>query len=440
MVPIAVPTGAAAPIDNMFADIPGNFWASAQINRLAAAGIVSGYPDRTFKPNLPVSRAEFASMSVAGLNLQSSPTILGQVYTDVPRGYWAGGSINRSYNKGLISGYPDSTYHPSEPVTRAEALTILSRALPYSEMTVSDAEQVLSQYRDSDQVPYWARISVARAAKGGLLQGSPNPSLINPNRNASRADVAAMLSQLRQTLALEVPSSPAAPTGAAVALQQQTITLPVMNVKFNNIISARANHTGDAFSATTLEPITVDNVIYPQGSTVRGRIVEVIRPNSNSDGALRLAFTDISNSNGTRSALPRDILTAQVQKTDRRTVFSRLAEFPFVWPGRVIGTTGRSIGGMVIIAGNSSEQVLNNLGLAAGNLTQGAFAPAGRSAINSAIWLGRGALDVTKTALSGAAGILNVSSDEIGYLTGSSGERVASIYPREVVSIAFGCQ
>ncbi|MCK7514892.1 MAG: S-layer homology domain-containing protein [Desulfobacterales bacterium] len=149
-------TGGAAPaqLPSQFADVPAGYWASQDINRLANAGIIAGYPDRTFKPGLPVSRAEFASVLVSGLNLQGTPAVSQQVFRDVPNNHRANQPIDKVYNNGLVSGYPDDSFRPSEPVSRAEALTIMSRSLPgTTTITGVEAEQILSQYRDGDQVP-----------------------------------------------------------------------------------------------------------------------------------------------------------------------------------------------------------------------------------------------------------------------------------------------
>jgi hypothetical protein len=271
------------------------------------------------------------------------------------------------------------------------------------------------------------------------LQNSQNPNLINPYASASRADVASMISNLRQTLALEPQQTAQGATGAAASIQQQSITIPTLSVRFHDDVSARTSNIGDKFTATTLEPVTINNVVYPIGSKVNGKVVELVRPGNNQDGALKLAFTSIAAPNGDTSPLPRDVITAQVQKTAGKKLLSRLVEFPFVWPGRMVGTAGRTIGGMTVIAGNSSEQILGEGGAALGQVVAGNFHAAGRNGIQSAVGLGQGVLGVIRTALNGAAGILNVSSDEIGYLVGTDGTRISRVLPNDDVSIAFGC-
>ena len=83
-------TGAAAPMVTSFEDVPPGFWANCDINKLTENNIIAGYPDRTFKPNLPISRAEMASMITKGLNVNipqhSKDASL--MFKDVPDNFW----------------------------------------------------------------------------------------------------------------------------------------------------------------------------------------------------------------------------------------------------------------------------------------------------------------------------------------------------------------
>ena len=421
-------TGAAANISGQFSDVAQNSWAGNAINKLASNGVISGFPDRTFKPNLPVSRAEFSSMLVNALNLQNSPAFYQQIFKDVPNNYWASRNIDRAYNNGLVNGYPNDTYQPNAYVSRAEALTTISRALPTSDLSAYESMAILNQYSDGNQVPTWATIPVAKSLKSGVLQSSQNPNIISPNQNATRADIASMLSQLRQYLSLE--PQPRSSTGAAAALQQQTVTVPSINVKFNDRISARASHVGDKFTATTMEQVSVDGMTFPQGSIVSGRISEVVRPSAGCNGALKLSFNNISSTNQS-SELPREVIVAQVQTNKQPNLAARAAEAPLVWAGRVLGVTGRTVGGATVIAGNSVEQVFNNGGLAVSEVISGDYSGAGRNGIGSALALGGGIIDITKTALSGAAGLFNVTTDEVAFLTSPNGNQIADINPKE---------
>ena len=440
--------GAASALSSPFSDISPNFWASESINKLASNGIVSGFPDRTFKPNLPVSRAEFSTMLVNGLNLQNAPASNQQIFKDVPNNFWASANIDKAYSKGLVNGYPNCTFKPHSSVSIAEALTTISKALPFTNISPSEAAAILNQYIDGNQVPSWVSISIARALNAGILQNSANPGLINSNQSATRADIASMLSELRQSLALETPNIPKqARTTAASTIQEESMTIPTINVRFNDRITARASHVGDKFTATTLEPVTINGIAFPEGSTVNGKIDEVVRPTPGCQGALKVSFTNIRNSvncasptSGISSALPKEIIVAQVEDNKQPKVLARIVEFPFVWTGRLVGVTGRTAGGIVVIAGNSLEQVFNDGGIALSELVSGDSHGAGQSGIGSAAALGQGVLDIVSTTFSGATGLLGVTTDEFAFLTNPNGSQVAAINPKEHVSIAFGRQ
>ncbi|MCL6449475.1 MAG: S-layer homology domain-containing protein [Armatimonadetes bacterium] len=101
-----------------FSDTQGH-WAALSIGSAAAAGLISGYPDGTFRPDAPVTRAELV---VLFLRLLGERAEEGQpLFSDVKPTHWAYGAITRAAAAGLISGYPDGTFRPDAPVTRAEA-------------------------------------------------------------------------------------------------------------------------------------------------------------------------------------------------------------------------------------------------------------------------------------------------------------------------------
>ena len=91
LAPVLVPeTGAAAPcpVASQFPDVSNNMISGCDINKLAAKGILAGYPDRTFKPNLPIARDEFASALVEAGQLQSVPDFPQQIFKDVTKKHW----------------------------------------------------------------------------------------------------------------------------------------------------------------------------------------------------------------------------------------------------------------------------------------------------------------------------------------------------------------
>src|SRR5690606_37654603 len=117
------------PATNIFADTAGH-WAESRIQEAVARGIVSGYPDGSFRPNGAVTRAEFAVMLTKGLKLSGSEAAAsGLNFTDRDSiRPWAQNAIVQALQAGIISGYEDGSFRPSREVTRAEMMSMLARA------------------------------------------------------------------------------------------------------------------------------------------------------------------------------------------------------------------------------------------------------------------------------------------------------------------------
>lgn len=110
-----------------FADTK-NHWAEAAIKEAVAAGIVKGYPDGTFKPNHTVSRAEFAVILIRALKDESEGASL--AFGDNAQiAAWAEESIARAIKAGIITGYPDGTFRPSANITRTEMVAMIAKAI-----------------------------------------------------------------------------------------------------------------------------------------------------------------------------------------------------------------------------------------------------------------------------------------------------------------------
>lgn len=211
-VPVPVPqtTAPASPAPTRttnFIDVPGDFWAYPFITALANRGIVNGFPGGYFKPTDPVTRAEFAALLQEAFNQNpGSGTI--SAFKDVSSDFWAVPAINRAIQTGFLRGYPDSTFRPQQEIPRVEVLVALVSGLNLAPPALP--QQVLqSFYQDAAAIPNYATEKVAAASTGGLVVNYPNPKLLNPNQNATRAEVAAMIYQaLAQSGKLERIQSP----------------------------------------------------------------------------------------------------------------------------------------------------------------------------------------------------------------------------------------
>ncbi|RXJ02937.1 alkaline serine protease [Anaerobacillus alkaliphilus] len=110
----------------VFPDVHEPLFASGFIQTAQELGLITGYPDGTFRPNNPVTREEVAVFLTRAFNLSKTTN---QTFPDVDPKHYTFSAIQRTVGEGIATGYPDGTYRPKQPVTRAELTTFLARSL-----------------------------------------------------------------------------------------------------------------------------------------------------------------------------------------------------------------------------------------------------------------------------------------------------------------------
>ena len=174
-----------------FNDVPSGYWAQTFIQELSRRDIIKGFPDGGFRPNDPVTRAQFAAMLSKAVN--KAPIRGGVSFVDVSSGYWAASAIQQSYVTGFMSGYPGNVFEPNQNIPRVQILVSLANGLNYG--ATQPPESILVAYADAGSIPNYARNSVAAATENRLVVNYPNVQFLNPNQTATRAEVAAFIYQ-----------------------------------------------------------------------------------------------------------------------------------------------------------------------------------------------------------------------------------------------------
>jgi hypothetical protein len=105
-------------------------WAESYVAQLVARNIIGGFPDGTFKPDANITRAQFAAIAMKALKISQATEPAN--FNDVPAGHWANKAIASVSKAGLVTGFPDGTFKPEDKITRTQALVILAKALPAS--------------------------------------------------------------------------------------------------------------------------------------------------------------------------------------------------------------------------------------------------------------------------------------------------------------------
>ena len=190
--PITSPSTPTTPTAQVaFKDVPNNYWAQTFIQELASKNIIKGFPDGSFRPNDPVTRAQFAALLSQAMNKQTVRS--SAKFTDVASTFWAATAIQKAYTTGFMSGYSATTFRPNENISRVQILVSLANGLGYA--PTKPANTTLQLYSDATTIPAYARNSVAAATENRMVVNYPNLKLLNPNQPATRAEVAAFIYQ-----------------------------------------------------------------------------------------------------------------------------------------------------------------------------------------------------------------------------------------------------
>lgn len=187
------PTPTETPVEPVnFADVPDDYWASPYITALVRRDIMRGFPEsNTFKPDSSITRAEFAALLKKAFEQQ--PTLATPNFKDVSSDFWAWSAIQETSRTNFLRGYPNTTFRPKEPIPKVQVLVALASGLGLEETQPS--QEVLQTYQDSAQIPEYAREKVSAATQAGIVVNYPNLESLNPNQDATRAEVAAMVYQ-----------------------------------------------------------------------------------------------------------------------------------------------------------------------------------------------------------------------------------------------------
>jgi hypothetical protein len=174
-----------------FSDVPQDFWASAFIAALAQRNIISGYPDNTFRPEQPVTRAEFAAMVEKAFPSGSSTPSLG--FTDLPKNYWGTTAIGQAIQSGFMRGYPNNQFRPDQSIPKEQVLVALTAGLKLP--TPPSPQQAVSIYQDAKTISAYAVPAIAAATRANLVVNHPDSNALTPQLTTSRAEAAATVYQ-----------------------------------------------------------------------------------------------------------------------------------------------------------------------------------------------------------------------------------------------------
>lgn len=172
-----------------FGDTAGH-WAKSAIDLLASKLIITGTSSTEFSPSQRVTRAEFAALITRSLGLAAVNS--GTSFSDVNASAWYANAVQTAAAAGLITGYTDGSFKPNSPITRQEMAVILSKAIKYTGTTLTADPSALAKFSDAAAIPAWSQAAIQEIAAEQIIQGRPDGSFA-PQNNATRAEAVTML-------------------------------------------------------------------------------------------------------------------------------------------------------------------------------------------------------------------------------------------------------
>ncbi len=345
----AAPVIAQTQTQTQFADVPAGHWARQFITSLADRGVIAGFPDGSFRPDEPVTRAQYAAM-VRGAFSQSA--VRGATsFVDVPPNYWAAAAIREADTMGFLSGYPGNIFQPDQNIPRAQVLVSLANGLNYTASN-QNSNQV---YRDAATIPGYAVASLAAATERRLVVNYPDVQVLRPNQTATRADVAAFIYQaLASQNRVATVNSPyiVGQQGLAQASVPAGTTLTMTYADSAKIV-VLPDETA-ALTLTVSQAVTdsAGRVLVPAGSQVVGEL----RP---SGGGSQFVAQQLVLTGGQRLAINATSQTVTTTETIRRG-----ASFGQTLAGAILGS-----GAAAAIARTTGDQNVGTLEVLAGTAT-----------------------------------------------------------------------
>ncbi|MBF2074381.1 MAG: S-layer homology domain-containing protein [Synechococcales cyanobacterium C42_A2020_086] len=282
---LSLVAGAAAPMviqapaqaQVSFSDVSADYWASGFILALAKQGIISGFPDGSFRPNEPVTRAQFAALVRQAF--PRSPMRPAVRFVDVAPNYWGAAAIQTAYTTGFLAGYPGNVFRPEENISRAQVLVSLANGSGY--VASNPVATTLQIYRDANSIPNWATSSIAAATEKRIVVNYPDVNSLNPNRPATRAEVAAFL---YQTL---VNSGQLAAIASPYIVGQASTPQPGVQIPAGTVIPVRYDAAEKIYIAPQ-EPAPVPVTLLVDRDIVAANGRVLIPANSRVAGELRV--------------------------------------------------------------------------------------------------------------------------------------------------------
>lgn len=262
MIFLWVPFESAGALSGELTDIKGH-WAEQDIKEWIEQGIITGYPDQTFRPEAVISRGEFVSLVNKAFKFSESKTIV--AFKDLKPSDWVYTQVQTAVAQGYINGYSDQTFRQVQHINRQETATILNKLLKLD----SKALFPTISFKDSSEIPNWSRAAIQNMIGFGIMEAGEGNSF-QPQRQTTRAEAVvsikrALASSLtdRYTKSGSYGTAELQSINKNVVVDAESVTLRNMHIKGDLLISEKVGK-GNVY----LEGVIVDGTTRVEGGGV----------------------------------------------------------------------------------------------------------------------------------------------------------------------------
>jgi hypothetical protein len=247
--------GAGAVSDS---DIKGH-WAESQISSWIEKGMIQGYEDGSFRPELSITRAEFVTLMNRSFGFKELASIS---FGDVEPGNYAYEEVAKAVKAGYIQGYSDGTFGVDKPISRQEAAVIIDRVLGLSKQASS-----ASSFSDSGSVAAWAKDAVNATVDRHIFNGYAVENTLKPLDNIKRGEAVVVLDRALAMRATHYSSAGTFGPTADIETVNGNVVIDVAGITLQNMVI-----TGDLLFAAgigsgevTLKHVTVKGQTKVEG-------------------------------------------------------------------------------------------------------------------------------------------------------------------------------
>ncbi|WP_166244025.1 S-layer homology domain-containing protein [Paenibacillus turpanensis] len=193
---LGVQTGTVQAAD--FQDLKGH-WAQQLVDRWTEQGAAKGYEDASFRPDAPISRAEFVALTNRMLGFTATQPI---DFVDISKSDWFYEELQKAVEAGYIQGYEDATIRPTQQISRAEAAVIAARLMQLSPVESSNVNTAFSD----EEMLGWSKGWVKAVVDQGIMSGYTEDRAFRPQQPITRAEALVTLDRVAQQVLDGVPS------------------------------------------------------------------------------------------------------------------------------------------------------------------------------------------------------------------------------------------